>query len=1134
MTFIVGDLAARIRLDGKQAFDRDLSSSGQAFGVLHKVARGAGDAIAGSLKAASVAFVGVLGGATALGVSVFKTGLNFNQLGQSSRAALTAILGSAQAANAQMDKLDTFAKSSPFAKSVFITAQQQLLGFGLAAEKVLPTLQAVQDAVAATGGSNEQISQITYALAQVQGQGKLTGETLNQLGQYGINAAAIIGKSMGKTSDEIREMASKPGGIPADKVWDPLVNGLESRFAGAAANVKQTMSGAVDRIKAAGRDIGSVLAEPFISQNGGGLAVKWANQIADLLRAVQAHASPFTQWAVTKLNPAFERFSDLLTRAKQSVKGWDLSDIDGQLAKLSSYAPEIAAVGAAITALGVKNIPILGRFLPAVNPVVAALAALAASSPEVRKAGVDMLSTLQPLIPIGTQLAAVLARGLNSTLPVVASGIELVTRVAKPMVDVLASVPAPVLAGVAAFVALSVAARRMEPVLVPLQALTQGVAERMALQGRLAEMSGTQLGTFGKFAAVAKSEVTGLGLALKGAFISNPIGIILTAAAAAVSIWAAANADAQQKVEEHKQSVEGFRQTLDETTGQLGDRSREFVANQLANDGWVKKLQAARITVTGYTDAILGNEKANKAVRESLINRATATVLANDASGNARYAADQLGVSLTTLTAASLGNAEAYTEVEKAAKKTGQSLDGYNGAAMVSIAKWASAEKDLLDNLTEKERVTADAIRTEAEYREALRQTAESASELTLSNGRLNDAIAIARDTSKDATERLSALKRALDELKGGTLTAAQAQAELNAATLDLKEGLAQTNDAGESLWKAMVDGSGKVDTTTRAGQALFQSLNNQRDGMLRAMQSAYDLAAANGDVEGAQMAAKAAGDRWVSTLSDTLRHAGFTEEQIQSLVGTYLDVPSNVVTLISDGGTISTTQQMVLALKDKILATPDKTVTITDGKSIEPIRAALEHLGIKVTNLPDGKVKVEAQGVDDVEAKLTNLARARTVNFIVAPGGKMIPQANGGFWSGGTMAFANGGILDRMMGSARAYANGSMPSDIYAGRPGGIVRFAEEETGWEAYISGKAGQEERNRRVLSIAAQRLGMVAVPAKAKSAPAETPVVAVASRGEAPSYEITQHIYPSEGMNEQDIADKAAAALARRLR
>ena len=68
---------------------------------------------------------------TGVGVAVAKTGIEYNTLQQKSRAALTTMLGSAKAANEQMDKLDTFARTSPFSKATFISAQQQMLAFGI-------------------------------------------------------------------------------------------------------------------------------------------------------------------------------------------------------------------------------------------------------------------------------------------------------------------------------------------------------------------------------------------------------------------------------------------------------------------------------------------------------------------------------------------------------------------------------------------------------------------------------------------------------------------------------------------------------------------------------------------------------------------------------------------------------------------------------------------------------------------------------------------------------------------------------------------------------------------------------------------------------------------------------------------
>jgi TP901 family phage tail tape measure protein len=62
--------------------------------------------------------------------------------------------------------------------------------------------------------------------------------------------------------------------------------------------------------------------------------------------------------------------------------------------------------------------------------------------------------------------------------------------------------------------------------------------------------------------------------------------------------------------------------------------------------------------------------------------------------------------------------------------------------------------------------------------------------------------------------------------------------------------------------------------------------------------------------------------------------------------------------------------------------------------------------------------------------------------------------------------------------GNIHAYASGGFPTGIYAGRAGSIHKFAEPETGWEAYISGRPGQEARN---ASIAFESLDRLGVPA-----------------------------------------------------
>lgn len=235
----------------------------------------------------------VVGGAiTAVGIAALRTGVQYNTLQQTTRAALTTLLGSAEAANAQMRELDDFARNSPFAKQTFIQAQQQMLAFGIETKKVIPYLDAVQNAVAAAGGSNTDIEAIATTMSKIQSAAKITGQDLIEFGNRGINAAELIGSQMGKTGAQIRADITA-GSLDATVALDALAAGMSERFAGAADNVKNTFLGSMDRMKAAWRDFSSELASPLVDPNGnGGALIDLFNWTADMMRAFLALPKP--------------------------------------------------------------------------------------------------------------------------------------------------------------------------------------------------------------------------------------------------------------------------------------------------------------------------------------------------------------------------------------------------------------------------------------------------------------------------------------------------------------------------------------------------------------------------------------------------------------------------------------------------------------------------------------------------------------------------------------------------------------------------------------------------------------------------------------------------------------------------
>ena len=106
------------------------------------------------------------------------------------------------------------------------------------------------------GAQLRTLSEITTVMAQIQAAGKITGQDLMQFGQHGLNAADLIGASMGKTAAQIKNEITA-GSLDATTALDALAAGMEKRYAGAAALVKQTWAGTKDPIAGAVRDIGS-------------------------------------------------------------------------------------------------------------------------------------------------------------------------------------------------------------------------------------------------------------------------------------------------------------------------------------------------------------------------------------------------------------------------------------------------------------------------------------------------------------------------------------------------------------------------------------------------------------------------------------------------------------------------------------------------------------------------------------------------------------------------------------------------------------------------------------------------------------------------------------------------------------
>jgi len=369
-----GGLSIRVTADTsalRNIIARDATQAGQAASrsLSSTLGRGVTDIARSTGRALGTTFAVAGGAAVAFGTQVVRAGISYNTLYQRSRAAFQTILGSGDAANKMMKDLTEFAKTSPFPRQAFIEATQMMLAFGFEAKAVIPTLDAVQNAVAATGGTSDDIMGIVEVLSKVQSSGKFSAVTLNQLGIRGINAAQLIGQGMGKTEQEIRDSITA-GTLDARKALTVLVEQMQKQYGGAAEGLKNTWVGAVDRVKGAMRDVGSAIVEPFISKQGGGYALEWANKFADLLRALEPAFTPFVQSVMTRMRPVFDALNRALDVAIKHIKDMSNAELVRWFHRL---VPFVGLAAGGLLAFAGASGSVL-QTIPVIGPVLGALA----------------------------------------------------------------------------------------------------------------------------------------------------------------------------------------------------------------------------------------------------------------------------------------------------------------------------------------------------------------------------------------------------------------------------------------------------------------------------------------------------------------------------------------------------------------------------------------------------------------------------------------------------------------------------------------------------------------------------------------------------------------------------------------
>lgn len=446
--------------------------------VTSKAFSGLGRAVSATTKTVAVGWTAAAGAVAGTAVSAFKTGMEFNTLQQKANASFTTILGSAKAADKMMASISKFADTSPFPRQVFIQAAQQMAAFGIKADKIVPIMGAVQDAVAAAGGSSQDISEIVTVLSQIQSAGKITGTDIMQLGQHGIDAASLIGSSMGKTGAQVKDAITK-GSIGAEDAIDALTKGMSKKFGGAAANVKKTWVGTKDSVNAAIRDIGAAMSAPFIDPKGGGLLVEWGNTVADILRKVRDIVRQIMPQIMKDFGGSFDGIGAILDKINGALGKVDFSSFSTKIKDIAPVLGTLTGAFAAISGGLASNVPVIGKLLGGLGGpfgiIASAIAGLIATSPELQKVFSQTISkALDALAPA----VAAVGDALVTLTPFLSDVIEAVLPLIPAIADLASNFLTTLLPPL-----LTIAQTALPPLIAGLEWVADALADVMSNQG---------------------------------------------------------------------------------------------------------------------------------------------------------------------------------------------------------------------------------------------------------------------------------------------------------------------------------------------------------------------------------------------------------------------------------------------------------------------------------------------------------------------------------------------------------------------------------------------------------------------------------------------------------------------------
>lgn len=240
---------------------------------------------------------------------------------ENARFQLKGLLKDASAVEDVMVDVNYGVQDTAYSLDAAAKVAAQLAASGMTAgENMRKALRGISGVAAMTNSTYEDIGNVYTTVA---GNGRLMGDQLLQLSTRGLNAAATLGKQLGKTEAEIREMVSK-GKID----FQTFANAMDDAFGEHAKEANKTLQGVMSNIRAALAKVGAEFINPIIANEGP--LVEFLNAIREKVNDIKGYLIPLANAITPKIGNMFVKWAD-------GIKKLDMTPLNNFINKVINF-----------------------------------------------------------------------------------------------------------------------------------------------------------------------------------------------------------------------------------------------------------------------------------------------------------------------------------------------------------------------------------------------------------------------------------------------------------------------------------------------------------------------------------------------------------------------------------------------------------------------------------------------------------------------------------------------------------------------------------------------------------------------------------------------------------------------------